>query len=545
MSNPHLPSDAQKAPEALRAELGELRRENEQLRQVAADPVVDSRLAAIIESSDDAIVSKTLNGIIRTWNKGAERIFGWKADEVIGKPINIIIPPDRQDEEPRILALLQRGERVDHFETVRMTKDGRLIDVSVTISPVRNASGQIVAASKIARDITLQKQIQRELREAKEAAELANRTKDQFLSVLSHELRTPLTPVLAEMSYLEEVADLPESIRGNIAMIRRNVETEARLVDDLLDVTRISRGKLRLQFEVVDVNEAIRAVVAMVQGQIDQKAIELTVGLRARKHHVWADPGRLQQVFLNLLSNAVKFTPEGGSISIRTADDEDGDRLRVEVGDSGIGIEPEMLPRLFTSFEQSERTRRLGGLGLGLSIARALIELHHGTIRATSRGHNQGTMFAVELTPTQQEPERGGSSATGTHDERLSGFRVLLVEDHADTRTAMFRLLEAIGCSVQSAGTLHEAIELAERGEFDLLISDIGLPDGSGTEIMRRLRDRNIRGIAVSGFGQEDDVQRSREAGFAAHITKPISFHALKEAVSTAAMLVSPRRGQP
>jgi PAS domain S-box-containing protein len=518
--------------DALLVEVAELRRQNEQLRAAATDPLLRGQLAAIVESSDDAIVSKTLQGIIQTWNSGAQRIFGWTPDEVIGKPINIIIPPDRQGEEPQILARIQRGERVDHFETVRITKDGRLIDVSVTISPVRNGEGRIVAASKVARDITRQKAIHRELQQAKEAAELANQTKDQFLSVLSHELRTPLTPVLAEMSYLEALGDLPESIRGNIAMMRRNIETEARLVDDLLDVTRIARGKLRLQFEVVDVNEAIRAVVAMLQNQIDEKALELTVGLRARSHHVWADPGRFQQIVLNLMSNAVKFTPEGGNISIRTTNEAPQEMLRIEVSDSGIGIDPQMSSRLFHAFEQTERTRRLGGLGLGLSIARSLMELHHGTIHASSAGHNQGATFVVELSTTSQEPQRSGSTVAGGSSERLLGLRILLVEDHADTRAAMSRLLVALGCSVESAGSVREGVELAERGNFDLLISDIGLPDGSGTEIMQRLRPRNVRGIALSGFGQEEDVQRSRDAGFDSHITKPINFHALKEAVS-------------
>ncbi|HEY2586619.1 MAG TPA: ATP-binding protein, partial [Tepidisphaeraceae bacterium] len=414
----------------------------------------------------------------------------------------------------------------------RMTKDGRLIDVSVTISPIRDAGGTIVGASKIARDITLQKRFQQELRQAKEAAEQANRAKDRFLSVLSHELRTPLTPVLAEMSYLEALADLPESIRGNIAMIRRNVETEARLIDDLLDLTRISRGKLRLHFEVVALNDALRAVVGMLQGQIDQKAIELTVGLRARAHHVWGDPGRIQQIFLKLLSNAVKFTPEGGTIAIRTSNPDGGNRVRVEIDDSGIGIDPELLPRLFNPFEQAEHSRRLGGLGLGLSIARSLVEFHQGTIHASSEGRGRGSRFVVELsTTTQQRPEQPASKPAGESADRLSGFRVLLVEDHADTRQTMARLLEMIGCTVQSAGTVREAVELADHGEFDLLISDIGLPDGSGTDVMRRLRDRKVPGIALSGFGQEEDMRRSREAGFEDHITKPINFQSLRDAV--------------
>jgi PAS domain S-box-containing protein len=530
--NPAPASEGVPPPAPVRSELELLRERNAMLEKLVNDRTVDSRLAAIIESSDDAIVSKTLQGIILTWNRGAERIFGWKAHEVIGKAINILIPADRQEEEPQILARLHRGERVDHFETVRVTKDGRLIDVSVSISPVRDIDDRIVAASKIARDITLQKRIQRELQLAKEAAEAANHAKDQFLSVLSHELRTPLTPVLAEMSYLETLEDLPEAIRSNISMIRRNVETEARLVDDLLDLTRIARGMLQLRCEVVDVNDAIRSVIAMVQNQIDAKRIELAVGLRARKHHVWADAGRLQQILLNLFSNAVKFTNEGGSISIRTSNEQADHQLQVEVVDNGIGIEPEVLPRLFNAFEQTERTRRFGGLGLGLSIARSLATLHHGTIQALSEGHDKGSTFVFSLSTTAPPSERPQPVPVATTAKKLSGFRVLLVEDHTDTRAAMARLLQALGCTVTLATSVREAVAIASHAAFDLLISDIGLPDGSGIDVMRSLREQNIRGIALSGFGQEEDVQRSRDAGFETHMTKPINFQTLRELVS-------------
>ncbi|HUR53853.1 MAG TPA: PAS domain S-box protein, partial [Gemmataceae bacterium] len=267
------------------------------------DPHVEARarLAAIIESSDDAIVSKTLQGIITSWNKGAQRIFGWTSDEVVGKPITIIIPPDRLDEEPRILARIGAGERVDHFETIRMTKDGRLIDISVTISPVRDEQGKIIGVSKVARDVTLQKRLTRDLQAAKDAAEhakevaeQANRAKDHFLSVLSHELRTPLTPVLLTAGLIESDPALPPHLAEQIAMIRRNVETEARLVDDLLDLTRIARGKVQLHFEVVDAHAAVRDVVTMFQRDVDDKGLSVTVSLRAKPHHVWADPGRFQ-----------------------------------------------------------------------------------------------------------------------------------------------------------------------------------------------------------------------------------------------------------
>jgi PAS domain S-box-containing protein len=518
-----------------------------------------ARLAAIIESSDDAIVSKTLQGVVTSWNKGAERIFGYTAAEMIGTPINILFPPDRQDEEPQILARLHRGERVDHFQTIRLTKDGRLIEVSVTISPVRDASGRIVGASKIARDITAQKQAERDLREARdaarsalrdadaareaaevarrsaeqarEAADTANQAKDHFLSVLSHELRTPLTPVLAAVSLLEQDATVPPHVAEQVAMIRRNVETEARLVDDLLDLTRIARGKVQLHHEVVDAHAVVRNVVLMFQREIDDKGLTVAVALRAKRFHVWADAGRFQQVLLNLVSNAVKFTPADGTVTVRTS--EENGTVKIEVVDTGVGIEPDVLPRLFRAFEQGERTvtRKFGGLGLGLSIVKSLVELHGASITAASEGKNRGATFTLRIEATQPI-QRVAPPAAMTPAAQGKQYRVLLVEDHADTRFMLSRLLASFGCAVTTAGSVKEAVEAAERQTFDLLLSDIGLPDGSGTDVMRRVREHQaIRGIALSGFGQDDDLRRSQEAGFELHLTKPVSLQTLREVV--------------
>lgn len=516
-----------------------------------------ARLAAIVESSDDAIVSKTLTGIITSWNNGAQRIFGWAAEEVIGKPITTLIPPDRLDEEPRILARLRNGERVDHFETVRITKDGRLIEVSVTISPIRDARGRIVGASKIARDITAQKLAETELRiardaaeaarrdaeSARESAEAANRAKDHFLSVLSHELRTPLTPTLAAISLIESGADLPaEELHSHVQMIRRNVETEARLVDDLLDVTRIARGKVRLHFEIVDAHAAVRSVVAMLQADIDAKGLELTLALRAKDHHVWADPGRFQQVLLNLLSNAVKFTPEHGSIAVRTANENGrGNGIKIEITDTGVGIESEVLPRLFRAFEQGEQTvtRKFGGLGLGLSIVRSLVEMHGGSITAISAGTGMGATFSfrvetVEPSQPARPAQRDAAPAAEAGGDKA--YRVLLVEDHDDTRDMLSRLLRSFGCVVTTAASVREAMEFADQQNFDLLLSDIGLPDGSGHDVMRHVRQRQkIRGIALSGFGQDDDLRRSQEAGFEQHLTKPVNLQTLRQVILHAA----------
>jgi PAS domain S-box-containing protein len=527
-------SDQPKTPEQLLAELSRIHGENSALKARVAEQVpaqlaiIQARLAAIVESSDDAIVSKTLEGVITTWNGGAQRIFGWHAEEVIGKSINIIIPVDRENEEPKILEQIRAGKRVDHFETVRITKDGKLIDVSVTISPVRDANGTIIGASKIARDITQQKQIQRELEEARDAAELANRAKDHFLSVLSHELRTPLTPVLGSLSYLERQPGLPEELRSELSMLRRNVQTEARLVDDLLDVTRISRGKLKLHLEVVDVHEALRASIGMLQTEIDNKDLEVTTALRAKMHHVWADAGRLQQVFLNLLSNAVKFTPPGGSIAIRSSNA--GERIIVEFTDNGVGIEPQMLERLFNAFEQSEESRKQGGLGLGLSISKSLMEMHGGTMSASSLGLGKGATFKTEFTTVQSETIAAVPSLAPL--PQVSRCRVLLVEDHVDTRRVMVRLLKSFGCTVTEASSVAEALAAADRDDFDVLLSDIGLPDGSGTQIMHELKSRKpIRGIALSGYGQDSDLQRSRDAGFEMHLIKPVNLQTLRESI--------------
>lgn len=495
-----------------------------------------ARLAAIVESSDDAIISKTLNGIVMTWNRGAERIFGYAAQEMIGRPMTVIIPPDRQHEEPAILAGLRNGQLVDHFETVRMRKDGQPIDVSVTISPVRDAMGRLVGASTIARDISAQKQIEELLRATRDAAEAAGRAKDQFLSALSHELRTPLTPALAALSYIESHPELPATeVREQVSTIRRNVETEARLVDDLLDVVRIARGQVMLRLETIDAHAALRDAVQAFSHDIDRKSLTTLTELHAKRHYVSADPGRFQQVLLNLLSNAVKFTPPRGTITVRSVNDDevDGD-LRIEVSDTGIGIDRESLSRLFTAFEQGDErvSQRMGGLGLGLSIVRSLMGLHGGTAIASSEGPGRGATFTLQMASL---PSLVGTSPVQikpplARDQRCT---VLLVEDHDDTRRVMTTLLRSFGCAVIPAATVREAIECSDRQPFDLLLSDVGLPDGTGMDIIRHMlaSGQKVRGIAISGFGQEDDLRRSRDAGFARHLTKPVNIQVLREVI--------------
>jgi CheY-like chemotaxis protein len=317
-------------------------------------------------------------------------------------------------------------------------------------------------------------------------------------------------------------------------MIRRNVETEARLVDDLLDLTRIARGKVQLHFEVADAHAAVRSALAMLQRDLDAKDLAVTLALRAKAFHVWADAGRLQQVFLNLLSNAVKFTTAGGSISVRSWDE--GGQVSIEVSDNGVGIEPEVLPRLFDAFVQGEQTvtRRFGGLGLGLSIVKSLMNMHKGSVTASSGGKDRGATFTITLGTVPPAPAREAPPAAA--EESPKAARVLLVEDHADTRLVLRKLLMSFGFAVTEAGSVKEALDVAGRQRFELLVSDIGLPDGSGAEVMRHMREHyNVKGIALSGFGQDEDLRRSREAGFETHLTKPVNFKTLRDVIEKVA----------
>jgi signal transduction histidine kinase/CheY-like chemotaxis protein len=376
-------------------------------------------------------------------------------------------------------------------------------------------------------------------------ARRANAAKDRFLATLSHELRTPLAPVLAVVSALENDAALREQIGGALALIRRNVELEARLIDDLLDLTRIARGKLDLHLQPADLRDALAHALQSCSAQEDAagKWIAVETELAAIDHTVCADVPRLTQVFWNLLKNAFKFTPDGGAIRVRTRgealDGQDG--IAVEVADTGIGIGPDLLPRIFDAFEQGEKdiTRRFGGLGLGLAISKALVDLHRGKITVASPGVGQGTTFTVWL-PGAGEAGAAARAATLEQGAQVSPLpepplRILLVEDHMDTAAAMAELLDLLGHSVLVAHDVASGLTAARAAldgpGLDLLISDLGLPDGSGLDLMRELSGQGLRGIALSGYGTEKDVRDSREAGFSRHLTKPIDLERLRAAL--------------
>lgn len=653
------------------------------------------RLAAIVESSDDAIISKDLEGTLTSWNEGARRMFGYTADEIVGKPITVLIPAERLGEETEILERIRRGEPMAHYETRRQRKDGSLIDLSLTVSPIKDENGKIIGASKIARDITervqhekrreaqyavatltsgdaplvetahkiletiaqsgpwifgalwlawadgsltceatwqaagldtgeferesrsrilkagegvpgevLQsgkaawipdaavnelfarreaaaarglhgtlvfplttphgpngvievlsgailspdedllrsvealgiqvglyierKHTEEELHRQKDAAESANQAKDRFLAALSHELRTPLTPVLMWACATAADESLPPDLREDIRMVCRNVELEARLIDDLLDLTRITQGKLQLKLQDCDVHLLLGHAIEIVRSQLNSKELKLALDLRATSHQIKADATRMQQVFWNLLNNAQKFTPPGGDVTVRSYDSA-SDVLALEITDSGRGIDPELMPKLFTAFQQGATSTE--GLGLGLAICKAIVEMHGGKITARSGGRGSGATFTIELSTV------AGRGVAGPITEKPAGhqwrkLRILMVEDHEHTALVMSRLLRRAGHDVVTANSVQSALETLRSTKIDLLVSDLGLPDGNGFQVMRELaKQGEAKGIAVSGYGMDEDVAQSSAAGFSAHLTKPISPEQLERAI--------------
>lgn len=368
----------------------------------------------------------------------------------------------------------------------------------------------------------------------------ANAAKDQFLALLSHELRNPLSPVIAMVGELETTMPDSLEVREALEVIKRNVELEARLIDDLLDVTRIAKGKLQLSFESVCVHEILHRAYEICREEIDAKSLEVQFHLRAEHSHVEGDSARLQQVFWNLIKNSVKFTPPRGRITIETLNPTP-DKIAARITDNGMGIEPEKIDKVFNAFEQGQTsvTRRFGGLGLGLAISRALIDAHDGIIRAESAGKDRGSAFSVELkTVASPVGTNGDGDGSGRRDSSEKDVvvrrhrRLLVVDDHEDTCTGMKRMLERRGYEITIAYSADQAVEKVRTQDFDLLISDIGLPDRSGYDLMRELHSsKGLRGIALTGFGSEHDINEARAAGFSEHLTKPINFERLEEAI--------------
>ena len=387
-----------------------------------------------------------------------------------------------------------------------------------------------ITAMAIAAAITERNRTQVALEQQKDAVEAANRTKDNFLAMLSHELRTPLTPVMAALDTLEADGSRSSGAKNSLAMIRRNVELESQLIDDLLDLTRIAKDKLQLRFGPLDSHEVINNVVEICRPQAQARNLTLQLNLRAGTHYVLGDAAKYQQIVWNLLKNAVKFTAENGEITISSSNPEP-QLLAIAVHDTGIGIEPEVMNRIFDPFEQGERAfqRRYGGLGLGLAISKSLAQAHGGTLIARSEGHDRGSTFILTM-KTVPAPPRIVKLTSPLPESRP--LRILLVDDHQDTCVALERLLVRRGHLVAAAHNVRSAMETAARNSFDLLISDIALPDGTGTELMTYLHAiSRIPGIAISGFGMNGDIEKSIDAGFAEHLVKPVKMENLEAAI--------------
>jgi PAS domain S-box-containing protein len=657
--------------------------------------ITSRRLAAIVTSSDDAIVGKDLNSLITSWNLGAERIFGYTADEIIGTSIMRLIPDDRHEEETEILSRIRRGERVDHFETVRIAKDGRRLNVSITVSPIRDSKGQVVGASKVARNITerkmaelrerdllaeaatanskfqaffeqgplfagivaldgsiieanrlsleacgytkqqvvgkpfwdcpwwggleaLKQQIrlavanaaagqtydvetpyfvadgsqrmvrlivlpikdetgrviflaptgsditdlkrtesQRdELLQAERAARtLAERVsilKDEFLATLSHELRSPLNAILGWSQLMQKDKANPEIIAQGLEVIERSVCAQSRIIEDLLDMSSIISGKVRLDIKQVDLSSIVRAAVETSLPAAEAKGIRLLTEIDPLHGIVvTGDVNRIQQVLWNLLSNAVKFTPKGGRVKVIV--ERTNSHLEITVIDTGEGISPEFLPFVFDRFRQAEATttRRHGGLGLGLSIVKQLVELHGGTVRVKSSGLGHGSTFTISLPFTAalgHPPQTAGShgarlAPAGLRgiDVDIKGVRVLVVEDETDARALLKRILEERHAFVTPAASADEAIEALRIGKFDVLVSDIGMPGEDGYSLIKRVRSLgaagcgDIRAIALTAFARSEDRVKAIAAGFQMHIAKPVEPFELITMIASAA----------
>jgi PAS domain S-box-containing protein len=618
-------------------------------------------LAEIVASSDDAIISKDLHGVITSWNRGARELFGYTAEEAIGKPVTLLIPLDHIDEEPGILERIRRGERIDHYETVRQRKDGSRLDISLTVSPIRDGSGRVIGAAKIARDITERKRTEAALRESEEryrtlfdlgpvavyscdasgviqkfnrcAAELwgrepasgdtderfcgsfklfrpdgsfmpheqcpmaevvsgktaevrdaevlierpegsqvtvvvnilpltnergevtgaiscfydiserkkteqqlreyatkladSDRHKSEFLAMLAHELRNPLAPIRHSLQIMRLSGGDAQTLKSVTELMERQVGYLVGLVDDLLDINRISLGKIELRRERIELASVIRNAVEIVRPMSERMEHELTVAVPLQPIYLNADPLRLTQVVGNLLNNACKFTEKGGRI--RLSVEREHEQAVIRVRDNGRGIAADQLPLIFNMFMQAEVSieRSVSGLGIGLALVKNLVKMHDGTVEAHSAGVGHGSEFVVRLPITAEAPAPQPVDERTTAAARL----ILVVDDNRDAAESLAMLLQLTGHEAHTAHDGLEAVETAAQVRPDLILLDIGLPKINGYEVARRIRDqpwgKTMVLVALTGWGQDQDRQRSREAGFDGHIVKPVDTAAL------------------
>lgn len=502
----------------------------------------EERFRVAAENATDVIYDwNVLTGEV-SWHHDLQTALGYTLEEfpsTMDAWLSVVHPEDRERVESVTKRSTETGAPFD-MEYRMISKDGSVSHWRDRGRTIRDPAGSTARMVGVLINVTAERLAAQKLYDAKEAAEAASRAKDDFLATLSHELRTPLNPVLMLAGELERSPDVPRELRENFAMIRHNVELEARLIDDLLDLTRITRGKFHLKQEPVDLNAVLRRAVETVRAMIEARGLTLDMELAAPDHLVNGDSVRLQQVFWNVLKNAAKFTAPGGHIGIRSWA-VDGS-VRIAITDTGLGIAPENLERIFDAFEQLHEAvpHRFGGLGLGLAISRKLIEAHGGAIWAESTGMGRGATIHIQLpllSAAQPQHPAETTPPAAAQPSPAAALCILLVEDHEETRTILEKLLRRRGHQVFGAGDVATARELAQQHDFDLVISDIGLPDGNGYDLMAELHRTHpgLFGIALSGFGMEQDIERSRKSGFFVHLTKPVDMQVLERTIANVA----------
>jgi len=473
-----------------------------------------AHLAAIVESSDDAIVSKDLNGIIKTWNKGAERLFGYTEAEARGKSIKIIVPSPLLAEEDEILNKIRSGERIHHFETTRCDKWGKEIDISLTISPLKNRRGQIIGASKIARDISERKRLEKTLREM-------NERKDEFLAVLSHELRNPLSAIHSGFELLHRTNYDAATLRKTLEMIERQTQHIHRLAEDIMDITRINQGKIRLQKEPMTVQSAICLALESCGEALKAKHHQLVLNLPEESILILGDITRIAQIVINIFSNAIKYTPDDGKITISAG--KTATEAFIKVQDTGIGIPPEMLDKAFEMFQRVDDNAALSvdGLGVGLGIAKKLVEMHEGKITPTNISQS-GCEFVISFPLIAAPSFAEKTEENSTPNTPVSAKRILIIDDNHDAAGVFEKLLSMEGYDVRTAPDGETGIELALQFQPDICLCDISLPKMNGYQVAGHFKENApaMLLIALSGWGQPEDISRSRAAGFTHHIVK-------------------------
>lgn len=507
----------------------------------------EEKFRFVVEASPTAMIVTGLDEHIVLVNSRAEQLFGFSREELLGESVRLLIPMG--------LAVTGDADQPRQHELLVRRKDGSQVPVEVGFSQFESSRGAFQIASMM--DVSLRKQAEEALltsnRElavknaeleraahersrriqaeaARAEAEAANQAKDRFLAMLSHELRTPLSPVLHAVALIREETQVDPATGTLLDTIQRNVQLEARLIDDLLDLARIRNGKLQLHLETVDLHTLLGRAAEICQPDLLHKNITLQMKMEAKLHFQKADAARIQQIFCNLIGNAAKYSHPGGVIVVSTSDLLPAGQIEICVEDTGIGIAPERIERIFDAFEQAHEGRSTG-LGLGLAICRALVERHGGEIVARSEGAGRGSAFSVRLPAEAEPPASEGIAQSPQAPSRLL-LRVLLVEDHHDTGTQLKRLLVRRGYTVTLSSSVAEARAEMESGtDFDVLVSDIGLPDGEGLELMQPFQsaagDRPTAGIALSGYGMAEDIAQSEQAGFDYHLTKPVDISEL------------------